>query len=167
VARLISLLILFSPFLSLAHIIQDDVAVEERISFSFKDVCTKSGFADSPLIEVDSGTRLDCMSKKVEVSDFCDKELASDPYYLRAYIDQKQNKVVCLTGKKVIFKYLCVKQTDKKLCAENSKMSCHSIQAKLAKRLDLVHHAVVKNDKGIPQLNCFFESLPLHEKSSL
>jgi DNA-binding XRE family transcriptional regulator len=151
--------------LSFAHVIQDQVAVSDRAEFSFKTVCEKSVPNDSPLIEVHSGTELDCMGRKVQVGKFCEKELASDPFYLRGYVDSETKKVVCVSGKKVLFKYLCVKLGDQKLCSQEARASCKGIQEKLAKRLDLVHSSFVKNEKGIKQLNCFYESLPLREKS--
>lgn len=107
------------------------------------------------------------MGKKVSVGKFCEKELAADPYYLRGYIDKSSKQVVCVSGKKVLFKYLCVKLSDKSLCDGEAKASCQFIQEKLAKRLDLVHSSFVKNPKGIKQLNCFFESLPLKDRDGL
>ena len=155
---------LLLPFISFAHIIQDDVAVTERTRHTFKAVCSKMVTHESPLIEVVSGTELDCMGKKVNVGTYCDKVSATDPYYLRAYVDKDSSEVVCVSGKKVLFKYQCVKISDKALCSQEAKTSCKFIQQKLAKRLDLVHSSFVKNEKGIKQLNCFFESLPLAEK---
>lgn len=158
---------LLFPFLAIAHIVQDDVSVSEKTRHSLKQVCTKMGHVDSPLIEVDSGTQIDCMSKKVDVGTFCEKEMAADPYYLRAYIDKEKNEVVCVSGKKVIFKYLCVKISDKAMCSGEAKPACEFIQKKLARRLDMVHSSFVRNEKGIKQLNCFFESLPLKEKNGI
>jgi hypothetical protein len=156
-----SILWLLVPFLSLAHIIQDDVAIKDKSRHSLKYVCSKSGHPDAPLIEIASNREIDCMGKKIEVGGFCEKELATDPYYLRAYIDRAKQEVVCVSGKKVLFKYLCVKLSDRKLCSSKPESSCRYIQNKLAKRLDLVHSSIVSNDKGIKQLNCFFESLPV------
>jgi len=148
-----------------AHIIQDDVATTDKIEFAFQRVCQKMVNHESPLIEISSGTILDCMGRKVSVSDFCDKELAHDPYYIRAYIDRDKKKVICHSGNKVLFRYLCVKLKDRKLCSQEAKLSCSTIQKKLARRLDLVHSSIINNDKGIKQLSCFFESLPLAEKA--
>ena len=103
------------------------------------------------------------MGKKVDVAVFCEKEMAADPYYLRAYVDREQKEVVCHSGKKVIFKYQCVKLTDKKLCESSAKASCEQMKQKLARRLDIVHSSFTKNEKGIKELNCYFESLPLKE----
>ena len=144
-----------------AHVIQDDVSITDKSHFSFKSVCQKLVAHDSPLIEVKSGTELDCMGTKVHVGAFCKKELIADPYYLRGYIDAHTKQVVCVSGKKVLFKYLCVKLSDANLCSGEAKKSCEYIQQKLAQRLDIVHSSFVKNAKGIKQLNCFFESLPL------
>lgn len=159
------LALIILPLISFAHVIQDDVSITEKSRHSFKTVCTKLVSHESPLIDAVSGTELDCMGKKVSVGKFCEKEMAADPYYLRAYVDKEAKQVVCVSGKKVLFKYLCVKLSDKALCSQTPQISCRHIQEKLAKRLDLVHSSFVKNEKGIKQLNCFFESLPLSEKS--
>lgn len=157
------LLYLLSSFISFAHVIQDDISITEKVRFTFKAACSKMVSHDSPLIDVVSGTVLDCMGKKIKVAEFCEKETVTDPYYLRAYIDKATSEVVCVSGKKVVFKYLCVKISDRELCSNAPKNSCLMIQEKLAKRLDLIHFSFVKNEKGIKQLNCFFESLPLEK----
>lgn len=153
------------PLLTFAHVIQDDVSITEKNRFSFKTVCSKSFTHESPLIEVASGFQLDCMGKKADVGVFCDKEMAADPYYLRAFIDSDKKEVVCTSGKKVIFKFLCVRKKDETICSQEAKQSCEFIKEKLAKRLDLVHASFIKNEKGQKQMNCFFESLPLKEKT--
>lgn len=155
---------LFFPLILFAHVIQDDVTVTDKLKFSFKTVCEKMVTHESPLIEALSGTELDCMGKKISASSFCEKELAQDPYYLRAYVNKDTREVVCESGKKVLFKYLCVKMSDRNLCDQEAKVSCQTIKEKLAKRLDTVHASFTKNPKGIKQLNCYFESLPLSEK---
>jgi hypothetical protein len=157
--------VLLLPLFSFAHIIQDDVAVSEKSRHSLKSVCSMMVAHDSPLIEIVSGTELDCFGKKVQTGAYCEKVKATDPYYLRSYVDKETQEVVCVSGKKVLFKYLCVKISDRNLCSQEAKDSCQFIQQKLAKRLDMVHSSFVKNEKGIRQLNCFFESLPLPEKT--
>lgn len=161
------ILFILIPFFSWAHIIQDDVSVQEKFRHSLKYVCSKSGYPDSPLIDVISGTQINCMGRKVTADDFCDREIASDPYYVRAFIDKEKQEIVCVTAKKVLFKYLCVKLTDKALCSVEATKACAYIQKKLAKRLDLIHSSFINNPKGIKQLNCFFDSLSLKEKNKL
>lgn len=151
--------LLLLPFISFAHIIQDDVTVTDKASFSLTSVCQKMVTHESPLIDVISSNAIDCMGKKIEVADFCDKELAQDPYFIRGYVDKEKRQVICQSGKKVIFKYLCVKLIDKQYCTGNHKASCMNLRPKLARRLELVHSSQIKNEKGIPQLSCFFESL--------
>ena len=112
------------PLLSLAHVLQDDVSSVSKSRFSFSTVCQKMVAHESPLIEPLSGTELDCMGKKVQVSDFCEKELAQDPYYLRGWVDADTKEVVCQSGKQVIFKYLCVKLADRQLCERPEKEAC-------------------------------------------
>jgi hypothetical protein len=155
--------ILFLPLFAFSNVIQDDVSTTDKFRFSFKTVCQKMVTHETPLIEIVSGTVLDCMGKKVDVGNFCDKELAADPYYLRAYVDRESKEVVCHSGKKVLFKYQCVKLSDRVLCDSKAQASCQQMKQKLAKRLDLVHASIIKNEKGIKELNCYFESLPLKE----
>jgi len=159
---------LFSLLVTLAisGVVQDDVSTTEKQRFSFKSVCQKMVAHESPLIEVVSGTEIDCMGKKIEVGLFCEKMLAQDPYYLRGYVDTESHEVICQSGKKVLFKYQCVKITDKKICGNDAKMSCHVIQQKLARRLDLIHFSFTKSEKGIRELNCYFESIPLKDGMS-
>ena len=148
---------------SYAGVVRDDVTVTEKSSFSWKTVCSKMVAHESPLIEPVSGTQIDCMGKKVDVSDFCSKELAHDPYYLRGYVREETKEVVCQSGKKVSFKYQCVRLADKKLCSLSAETACEEIRRKLARRLDIVHRSFTQNDKGIRELNCYFESLPLKD----
>jgi hypothetical protein len=155
--------ILLLPLFAFSNVIQDDVSTTDKFRFSFKTVCQKMVTHETPLIEIVSGTVLDCMGKKVDVGNFCDKELAADPYYLRAYVDRESKEVVCHSGKKVLFKYQCVKLSDRVLCDSKAQASCQQMKQKLAKRLDLVHASIIKNEKGIKELNCYFESLPLKE----
>lgn len=122
---------------------------------------------EGALIEVINSTTLDCMSKKVNVSDYCEKELAADPYYLRGYVDEEQKLVHCQSGKKVNFRYQCVKLSDKELCSQEAKKACGVIRHKLARRLDLVESSFSKNPKGIKELSCRFESLPLSKHGTL
>ncbi len=149
---------LLYPLLSFSNVTIDEVTTTDKMSYSFKTVCSKMVPHESPLIEVISTTELDCMGKKIAVTDFCDKERAADPYYLRAYVDQNLKRVICHSGKKVIFKYQCVKLTDKKYCERAPKVSCAEVKNKMAKRLHIVHASVTKNEKGIKELNCYFES---------
>jgi hypothetical protein len=150
-------------YLYYSGVVRDDVTVTDKITFTWKSVCAKMVTHETPLIEKVSGTELDCMGKKISVSDFCEKELASDPYYLRGYVRETSKEAVCESGKKVISKYQCVRLADKRLCSLSAEAACQEIRHKLARRLDIVHQSFTKNDKGIKELNCYFESLPLHE----
>lgn len=158
---------LFLISISYAGVIKDDVSVTDRVSFSWKTVCTKMVSFDSPLIEPVSGTEIDCMGKKVNVTDFCEKEMAHDPYFLRGYVNEASKEVVCQSGKKVIFKYQCVRLADKRICGQTAEISCKEIRQKLARRLDIVHQSFTKNEKGIKELNCYFESLPRNQNGNL
>ncbi len=152
---------------SYAGVTRDDVTVTEKSNFSWKTVCAKMVAHETPLIEPVSGTEIDCMGKKVNVSDFCDKEMAHDPYFLRGYVNESSKEVVCQSGKKVIFKYQCVRLADKRICGQTAEASCKEIRLKLARLLDIVHQSFTKNEKGIKELNCYFESLPRNQNGTL
>lgn len=150
-----------------AGVVKDEISVTDKVSFSWKSVCLKMVTHESPLIEPVSGTEIDCMGKKVNVSDFCEKELGHDPYYLRGYVAEASKEVVCQSGRKVNFKYQCVRLADKRLCGQSAEVSCNEIKQKLARRLDVVHHSFTKNEKGIKELNCYFEALPVKDHADI
>ncbi len=152
---------------SYAGVVRDEVSVTDKVNFSWKTVCSKMVTHESPLIEPVSGTEIDCMGKKVSVSDFCFKEMAHDPYYLRGYVVESSKEVVCQSGKKVNFKYQCVRLADKQLCGQTAVRACEEIRQKLARRLDVVHQSFTRNEKGIKELNCYFEALPLKAHGTL
>lgn len=163
---MVSILFLLISF-SYASVTRDDVTVTDKSNFSWKTVCAKMVTHETPLIEPVSGTEIDCMGKKVNVSDFCDKEMAHDPYFLRGYVNEETKEVICQSGKKVIFKYQCVRLADKRICGQSAEISCKEIRQKLARRLDIVHQSFTKNEKGIKELNCYFESLPRNQNGTL
>lgn len=149
------------PILAFSSVIRDDVSTTDKARFSYRTVCTRMVAHESPLIDVISGTELDCMGKKIEVGSFCEQILAQDPYYIRAYVDRSSKEVVCHSGKKVLLKYQCTKLTDAQYCQQSANIGCQRLKDKLAKRLDTVHTSFTKTEKGIKELNCYFESLPV------
>lgn len=147
---------LLTPQLLWGAVLVDEISLTSKETFSLSEFCQEMVTHPTPLIEVKSISTVDCMGKKVSVSDFCQKKMATDPYYLRGYA--KKDHVECLSGKKVIFKYGC-RKTDH-LCASEAKTSCENLRAKIAYRLDIVHSSIIPKESG-KQLNCYFESLPL------
>jgi hypothetical protein len=158
------LLFLLYSFFSIAQVVQDEVLTTSKNAFSLKAVCQKMVPHESPLIDITSGNEIDCMGTKVEAGKFCEKAMVQDPYYLRGHVDLDKKEIICHSGKKVIFKYQCAKLAAQSKCSRPPKVSCEEFRKKLAYRLDLVHASVTKNEKGISELNCYFESLPLNEK---
>ena len=154
---------LFLSILSFAGVVKYDVTTTDTAEFSFQTACSRSFSHDSPLIEAKSSTELDCMSKILVAGDFCAKALAGDPYLLRGEVDAEKKLIRCYSGKKAILKYQCVKFSDRDLC-HKPKEACEKMKHKLARRLDIVHSSVTKNEKGVQELNCYFESLPLKEE---
>lgn len=147
---------LFFPQITWGKVLVDEISNTSKETFSLKEFCNEMVTHPTPLVEVKSLGVVDCMGKKVKVSDFCQKKMVTDPYYLRGYA--RDNQVECISGKKVIFKYTC-KENDL-LCSKDAKSTCEVLREKLAYRLDLVHSALLAKEKN-KQLNCFYESLPL------
>lgn len=156
------ILLFLLPLLSVAGVVKYDVSTTDSAEFSFKTACAQSFSHDSPLIEAKSATSLDCMSRELDAGDFCARALAQDPYLLRGEVDEEKKVIRCYSGKKAILKYRCVKMSDRSLCKDASK-ACAGMKIKLARRLETVHASVTKNEKGVSELNCYFESLPLKE----
>lgn len=149
---------LLLPQASWGRVLTDDISLTSKETFTLKEFCQEMVTHPSPLIEIKSKSLVDCMGKKVKVEDFCLKKMATDPYYIRGYASD--NKVRCLSGKKVVFRYACKKKD--KYCKDNAKNTCTQLKRKLAYRLDLVHASLIDIESG-KQLNCFYESLPLQK----
>ncbi|MFA5583594.1 MAG: hypothetical protein WDA09_05205 [Bacteriovoracaceae bacterium] len=155
-AKLFISLIIILPQISWGRVLTDDITITSKETFTLKELCQEMVTHPSPLIEVKSITTVDCMGKKIKVTDFCQKKMVTDPYYLRGYASN--DKVECISGKKVIFKYACRKKD--RLCKNSAEVSCSELRPKLAYRLDSVHSSFIQKE-SFKQLNCFYESTPL------
>lgn len=133
-----------------AKILKYDVYQSSKKEYSFKEVCKKQLNKDFPLIEEKSSFELDCMGKTIDVNTFCEKTQVYDPYLIRGFI--KESKVYCQSARRVILKYECSKTS---FCNDSS-VSCFKLQAKLARRLKLVHHSLIKQS-NTKILNCYFD----------
>lgn len=149
------------PQASWGRVILDDISSPSQEVFSLQEFCKKMVTHPSPLVEIRSAAIVDCMGKKVKVSDFCQKQMVTDPYYLRGYA--KNNRIECISGKKVIFKYAC--RHNDKLCGSDAKSTCEKLKSQIAFRLDLIHASLLIKEKN-KQLNCFYESLPLKNEKN-
>lgn len=135
----------------------DQISDIKKIQYTFAEVCKKSVTHESPLVEFVSPKEIDCMGKKVQVMSFCDKELAADPYFLRGLADEDLKQVSCVSGKRLIFKYLCAKKSDAVFC-DVASLGCIEVKNQLAKRLNIIRATITKNSKGQKELNCYFDS---------
>jgi len=143
---------LLFPTLIFAKILKDEVSLVSELKFSFNQVCKSLTKRESPLIEYKSVSEIDCMGTIVEVRKYCERQLISDPYYIRAVVDKENKNVICKSAKKVILKYQCEKGTT---YCEDSEIGCFRLQEKLATRLKLEHHSITEEKKN-KILNCYF-----------
>lgn len=107
---------------------------------------------DFPLVEKKSVSIIDCMSTEIEAIDFCKKQEVTNPYLVRAVVQDKT--VECISSKKVDIKYRC---KNKDSICKNSKFACESLKEKLANRLQLDTHYQVENTKGQQEIVCYFK----------
>jgi hypothetical protein len=137
-----------------AKLLKHEVFQISKKEFSFKHVCKTMLKKEYPLIQVHSTSKLDCMSQLVDAGKFCDKELADDPYLVRGFVDRKDKKVKCQSGRRVIVKYDCTKGPGQ--YCDDSSIGCYYIKEKLARRLKVSHHSLTGNGRGKKELNCYF-----------
>lgn len=138
-----------------AGITRNDVYGSRKTEFSFEEVCKKMTKRESPLIEIEDMSYLNCMGDKIRVGKFCEEKLVTDPYYISAHVDSETKKVVCQSGREVIIKYVCMLTSDKAYC-DDSAIGCGLLQEKLAFRLKINHHSILLNKSGKKELNCVF-----------
>lgn len=145
------------PHHSLAGVVLDQISDIKKINYTFSEVCKKSVSHETPLIEFVSPKEIDCMGKKIQVLNFCDNELATDPYFLRGIADEATKQVTCVSGKRLIFKYACAKKSDSVFC-DVASLGCLEVRNQLATRLYAIRATITKNEKGQKELNCYFDS---------
>lgn len=138
-----------------AGIIRNDVYGSRTSEYSYEEVCKKMTKKESPLIEAEGLSYLNCMGEKIRVGKFCEEKLITDPYYIKGYINQDSKKVVCQSGREVIIKYLCVLKSDADYC-DDAAIGCGLLQEKLALRLKINHSSILLNKTGKKELNCVF-----------
>lgn len=144
-----------------ANIIKDDVYLKGQKEYDLKEVCDFFYKQDYPLIEIISITKLDCMKATVDVSSFCKKKQADDPFLIRGHIDKKKKKVICQSASRVILKYDCSK--DGGQYCEDSSVGCYILRDRYAIRLKIIHHSLLNESKGKKVLTCYFQSKDLEQ----
>lgn len=154
-AALIMGCFILSPLDAFSGVLKDEVYVTNVKSFSLKDVCLKMTGKVYPIIEKINPALVDCMSKKINATTFCAKELPEDPYLARGKV--LADKVECISSKRIIFKYHCEKGDD--LCRDID-LACFKVKESLARRLELVHSS--KTDKNV--INCYFSARQVLDK---
>lgn len=110
------------------------------------------GEKDPVLIQTLDLSQLDCLGKKISVTDFCLKQKDLQQNLIRAYADAKKETVVCETADRVILSYQC-EQGD--LYCAKSEEGCSRLGPVLAKKLSLYHHSLIEREEK-KQLSCYF-----------
>lgn len=131
-------------------VIKYDVYQISKKEHTLNEVCLKILNKEYPLVEMNSVTQVDCMSTLVEINDFCEKTYPTDPYLIRGIVEK--DKAYCQSASEVILKYTCDSKDE--YCFDSS-IGCFKLQAKLARRLKVIHHSIIKKSKS-SELNCYF-----------
>ena len=136
--------------LSWGKLVQDEITGRTTLNLSLKEACELQGKKDSVLVDQVDRETLDCMGRKINVTESCLKK--REDHFLKAYV--LEGKVFCEYGRQVILSIEC-DERDQKYCS-SSKKSCEGLQKKFALKLELFRDAVVtQDDKKI--LNCYFD----------
>jgi len=145
---ILSLIYCCSSFAKIKEVIIID-PLERR--FDFPRICRFKGIGQAPLIEIKNSLTLDCMGFSVKVNEFCEDKFKDN--LIKSFIDKKDKKVVCQTGKGARVKIICDKK-HKKFCRSKLK-GCESIHKIIAKDIPLIHSSVI-SENGQKSLNCYF-----------
>lgn len=144
-------------FISLAinaEIKQFDVYGRNVHQYKLTKVCEFFGLKENPLIDIVGMTELDCMGTVVQIEKFCHKIHGLDREYSRAYLDKKNQRVICETASRINLEYVCPEGST--YCAA-SLSGCDQMKKKLAKNLHLTHHAIL-NKSDSQNLICYFSA---------
>ncbi len=136
----------------------------QRLIFPYAQVCQAMGVQDAPLI-TPAGHQLQCMSTKVNLSEFCLSQKAKKPF-LRAVVLAQHREVACEYGMRGILDVSC-RHAD----CHHPQEQCQGLKKGYAAQLDLIHSGVwakgdlVQEDVAahvLPELSIFsFDQLKL------
>ncbi len=149
------LFFIFSLFLfcTWSKVSKLEVTGLKKIRASYKEVCQLMEKNHLVLIGAASTWQIDCMGDVVSVFDFCKRKISQKRIFLRGYVNQKDNEVICETGKTVYLSLACDKR-HKGLCVKPLE-SCRKLNQIYAQELELVHHSLIPKDID-DALNCYY-----------
>lgn len=129
-----------------------DILSMGESSYSFKDVCKSMG-KEGLLIQKSGGSFLDCMGEVVSTYDFCKKKIKGGDF-LRAFIDEKNKKVLCQRGKGAVLSIDC-KRKGSGLC-KSAKAGCSKLKTIYSHEVPLSFSGFSDSTNGKKILNCYF-----------
>ncbi len=136
-----------------AEVIKFDVTGFKRNIYSYRQVCEAMGHKNLLIVEPKNIMHMDCMGEIVNIKEFCLKENPSKNF-LRGYINEKMNEVVCTRGKSAFLSIACDKR-DKVYC-KDPKLGCNKLNKVYAASHVLGYHTFLEKDVD-NVLNCFFQ----------
>lgn len=151
-----TLFFIFITMSANAKLVQYDVYGSNKFYFSFRQVCEHYRAALS-LIETPDANTVTCMGQSFDIQKFCQDKYKKDNKYARAYIDNKNERVICQTARRIVLKYKCKPNSNSVFCRQ-ADQGCSSMKKALAHNLDLVHKSLTKRDDASKELNCYFDN---------
>ncbi|RZF22763.1 MULTISPECIES: hypothetical protein [Halobacteriovorax] len=147
-------ILLLIPFFAFANVTSELVTGADRKLFSYTQVCEFFGVKDALLASKESSSKIDCMGKSFEISNFCEKKYTGNLNYTKARFDLVDGKIACHFSDTVILELVC-KGKYSKFC-KNTNESCNELKSEFAHSLDLSTSMILEIYP--PRLKCFFQS---------
>ena len=148
------ILIMISLSLPARNISNGQIGLSEK-SVDLKELCLFMGHKELLLVTPASLSEIDCMGKKVRVTDFCLAKFPARMGFLRGIVDSDNNKAVCQYGTEVNLKVPC-DDIDGHYCRKGKK-GCEELGVLFAHDLELFHHFFTRDESsGAKDLNCYF-----------
>lgn len=154
---MIFILLILQASLLGASVISLDITDQRTHSFTFKEVCLKSGHQHTLIASAEGHQKIRCMGEKVDLVEFCGSQDFNRPF-LRSYIPPQsdQSKVrseslaFCVTGREVLLEISCESAQTRSLCASPQK-SCQHLKDSYARDLAVsrVERVFVEDDEHL------------------
>lgn len=122
------------------------------------------GYKNLLIVEKDGPWKLNCMSKKISLTNFCNKELGQAPSLLYGKIDEIDKKVSCVTGQSVRLVLQC-DSSHSNYC-KNKVIGCDFLKPYYANNLESMHQSLSSNEQG-KVLTCYYSKKINDEKFKL
>lgn len=137
--------------------LKHDVGSAKRDFYPPKEVCEVMGLKHNLVVTLKPPASVDCMSREVLITDFCQKVEKEHPGtgLLRGKVDPYSEKVVCEYGQSLSLVFRC--SPGRQDYCSSAKKGCQRLQDVFAVSLSLEHSSILP-DGADQRLQCYFSS---------